>query len=334
MKVAIGIIGSGNILSSHLAAMRANPEFNLVSVCRRSEDKLREQAGELGCRGFTDYHELLAQKPDVVVISLPHGMHCRVTLEAFEAGCHVLVEKPMAVSVDECNRMLEGAEKYKKHLIVTESASFYPGATLTGQKFAAGDLGRFFTGCFIAQRRYFSPSRPKWFLDPAMSGGGMWSNVGLHRLAVIRACLPGLTPVSVTGSVCHVPEYEVEACTSAFVRYGDGGSMLYEEIGYYPKTPWLNGGTHLIFENGIVMWDKTTWRMMTRDEIEIEEKLSTLEVANAPIYANMLRAIRGEDYAPKARELALDTAVAHAAYASSQMGRTISLDEPEWRINP
>ena len=333
-KVTIGCIGVGEILDAHLKGLRANPEYELVSICRRSEDKLHRMAAQLGCEGFTNYHELLAQKPDVVLVSLPHGLHCRVTLEAFEAGCHVLVEKPMAVSLDECNRMLRAAHERGRHLIVTEAASFTPGAILTGQRFKAGELGRFFTGSIINERFYFHEGRPRWFLDPAMSGGGMFINVGVHRLATARACLPGLVPVSVSASVCYLPDHDCEACTSAIVRYKEGGSMLYEEVGYYPKPEWLNVGTHFVFEEGIVTWDDRTWRLMRRDGRQIGEALPAAGAPYAPVYANMLRAIRGEEYGPKARECALDVAVAQAAYVSARDKREIYLTSGEWIDGP
>jgi len=332
-QVAIGLIGIGDILPSHLAALKALPEYKLVGVCRRSKDKLERTASELGCKGFTDYRDLLAERPDVVLVSLPHGLHCQVTEEALCAGCHVLVEKPMAVSVDECRRMLATAKQCDRELIVTEAASFEPGAVLTGEKFKAGQLGRFFTGSIINERFYFHEGRPAWFLDPAMSGGGMFSNVGLHRLARARACLPGLTPVSVSATVSHLPDYQVEACTSAIVRYKEGGSMLYEEVGYYPKPDWLNVGVHMVYEKGIVTWDETTWRMMTRSGREVTDALPSVK-AYVPSYENMLRAIRGEPYEPQTWEYAVDTAIAQGAYASAREGREIDLTSPPWAIAP
>jgi len=331
-RITLGMIGIGDILASHLAGLKANPDFKLVSVCRRSKDKLKKQAQQLDCKGFTDYHDLLAEAPDVVLVSLPHGLHCKVTIEALEAGCHVLVEKPMAVSVAECNRMLETSQKCGKHVLVTESASSNPGALLTGKKFKAGKLGRFFTGSILNARFYFHEKRPDWFLDPAMSGGGMFSNVGLHRLAIARACLPDLTPVSVSASVSHLPEYQVEACTSAIVKYKDGGSMLYEEVGYYPKPEWLNVGTHFIFEQGAVMWDDRVWRMITRTGKEVKEVLPQPVPGYSIVYANMVRAIHGKEYGPKAWEYAVDTAIAQAAYASSRESREIDLASPEWSV--
>jgi len=330
--VTIGFIGIGNILPSHLKALEANPEYRLVSVCCRSENRLRQTAARLGVKGFTNYRDLLAEKPEVVLVSVPHSLHAEIAIEALRAGCHVLVEKPMAVKVEECNQMLRSAESQARHLLITEAASFQPGALLTGEKFKAGELGRFLTGSIINARFYFHAGRADWFLNPAMSGGGMFINVGMHRLAIARACLAGLTPLSVSASVCQIPHYEIEACTSALVKYQEGGAMLYEEVGYFQRPEWLNCGTHFIFESGIVAWDEKTWRILCRDGRQFDEKLPITQTPYAPIYANMLRAIRGEEYGPKAWEYATDVAIAQAAYASSREGKEIDLRSPEWTI--
>jgi hypothetical protein len=161
----------------------------------------------------------------------------------------------------------------------------------------------------------------------------MFSNVGLHRLGVARACLPGLTPVSVSASVSHVPDYRVEACTSALVRYGEGGAMLYEEVGYYPRPAWLNVGTHFIVEEGIVGWDEKAWRVVKRNGEQVEEALPPAGEGYGPVYANLLKALRGEDYGPRAWEYGVDTGIAHAAYASARGGREIDLTRPPWAID-
>jgi predicted dehydrogenase len=331
-RVSLGIIGLGNILDAHLRALDQLPDFEAVAVCDAAPEKRERVAATLGARPVATYDELLRSAPDVVVVNTPHGLHCEMTVAALEAGCHVLVEKPMAVSVDECRAMLAAAKAHGRELIVAESAGHTPGAVRTGEKFAAGELGRFFTGGIISARFYFREGRPAWFLDPAISGGGMFSNVGLHRLAVARASLPGLTPVAVSGSVSHQPEWDVEACTAAHVRYAEGGAMLYEEVGYYPRPEWLNAGVHFVFAEGVVSWEERHWRMMRRDGQEVVEDLPAAP-GYRPIYENMLRAVRGESLGPTARGYAEDTVIAHAAYASAQTGREIDLRTPSWNLN-
>jgi predicted dehydrogenase len=320
-RVSLGIIGLGNILDAHLRALDQLPDFEVTAVCDVAPEKRERAAAKLKARAFAGYGELLGSAPDVVVVNTPHGLHCEIAVAALQAGCHVLVEKPMAVSVDECRAMLAAAKAHGRALLVAESAGHEPGAVRTGEKFGAGELGRFFAGSIINGRFYFHEGRPAWFLDPAMSGGGMFGNVGLHRLAVARACLPGLTPIAVAASVSHQPEWRVEACTTAHVRYAEGGAMLYEEVGYFPRPEWLNAGVHFVFAEGIVSWDDRHWRMAQRDGREIVEALPAAP-GYRPIYENVLRAVQGEDYGPGARGYAEDVAIVHAAYASARTGHT------------
>ena len=262
MSITVGLIGLGSILPSHLAALKTAPEFAVASVCDAAPERAHRRGDELGCRAFTDWRELLQTPPDLAVVALPHWLHCDVCVAALRAGCHVLVEKPMAVSVAECNEMLRAAAECDRRLLVAEGASYDPGAVLTGRRLADGQLGAFFTGACINERFYFREGRPAWFLDPALSGGGMFINVGVHRLALARAALPGLTPVTVSASISHAPERPVEACTSLIVRYAEGGSMLYEEVGYYNRPDWLNVGRHFVFEQGIVAGDESLHRAL------------------------------------------------------------------------
>ncbi|MBT4497720.1 MAG: Gfo/Idh/MocA family oxidoreductase [Gemmatimonadetes bacterium] len=332
-RCTLGIIGAGNILDSHLRALEQLPRIDVTAVCDTHVERRKQIAAQLNIRSYADYRDLLAEPPDAVLVALPHGLHCAVTVDALRAGCHVLVEKPMAVDVEECRQMLSAAEMCGRQLLVAESASSLPGPVRTGEKFARGDLGEFFTGGIVNERFYFHEGRPAWFLDPVMSGGGMFANVGLHRLAVTRACLPNLTPISVSGSVSHQPEWQVEACTTALVRYAEGGSVFYEEVGYFPRPEWLNAGTHYIFAEGIVTWDDRRWRMMSRSGAEYEEDLPP-NPGYLPIYENLLKAMCGQDYTSRARECAADTAIVQAAYASARAGREIDLRSPEWCIEP
>ena len=315
-----------------MATVEQFDDFDITAICDADPARVEAWQQRVGGRGFTRHTDLLEAPPDVVVVALPHALHGVVSVEAMGAGCHVIVEKPMATTVEDLRSMLKTACDRRRALIVSETGSFEPGVVETGRRYARGDLGRFLTGSSINARRYFNSDRPQWFLDSQASGGGMFGNVGLHRLANARGCLPGAIPASVTAAVAHVPEHAVEACTSALVRYRDGGSMLYEEVGYFERPPWLNGGRHFIFEKGMVSWDDTTWRMMPRDGAEITRDLPPAETTYASVYRNLLLAIDGQPCAPETRELAQDAAIAQAAYESGRTGRDVDLGSEDWRI--
>lgn len=333
MSYTVGFIGLGAIARSHLPAIAVQDGLHLVAVCDRDEHALRARAGEYGVAGYRDYRDLLASGADVAVVALPHHLHCEVAVAALQAGCHVLVEKPLAVSVEQCRAMLQAARHVGRILAVTDTASYHPGALLTGERFRNGALGRFLSGIHHNARFYFHEGRPTWFLDPATSGGGMFANVGLHRLAQTRACLPGLEPVTVSAAVARVAEHPVEACTSALVRYRTGGAMHYEELGYVPRPGWWPLDAHYVFEDGMVTFDAERWRLVTREGAEHQEALPGAGNPYEPVYRDLLRRLQGETpLGPSGWESAADVAVVQGAYASARAGREVDLAAPAWQI--
>ena len=335
MSYTAAVVGLGTIAGAHLSAIEDQQRLRLTGVCDIDRDILARRGAETSVPGFHDYRELLQTAPDVVVVALPHHLHCDVAVAALEAGCHVLVEKPLAVSVEQCRTLLQAARRARRILAVSDTAAYHPGALLTGVHFRAGTLGRFLSGMHHNVRFYFHAGRPAWFLDPAASGGGMFANVGLHRLAQTRACLPGLVPCVVSAAVARLAEHPVEACTSALVRYQGGGAMHYEELGYITRPSWWPLSTHYLFEEGMVTFDAARWRLVTRASAEQEESLDTADNPYAPVYRDLLRRLDGEAaLGPEAWESAADVAVVQGAYASAAAGRETDLTAPSWRIDP
>ena len=334
MSSSVAMIGLGTIADAHLAAIAGQRRLRLIGVCDTDHDVLSSRRAETAVPGFHDYRDLLHSGPDVVVVALPHHLHCDLAVAALEAGCHVLVEKPLAVSVEQCRTMLQAARRARRILAVSDTAAYHPGALRTGAMFRGGTLGRFLSGMHHNVRFYFHAARPGWFLDPAASGGGMFANVGLHRLAQTRACLPGLVPCAVSAAVSRLAEYPVEACTSALVRYRGGGAMHYEELGYLARPSWWPLSTHYLFEEGMVTFDAARWRLVTRAGTEHEEPLSASADPYTPVYRDLLRRLDGEaPLGPEAWESAADVAAVQGAYASAEAEREIDLTTPDWRID-
>lgn len=329
----LGVLGAGQILQAHAEALADVAGLTVAAVCDTDDGRREQAARRFGARAFDSVADLLAaQATDAVLVALPHGLHCQATLAALAAGQHVVVEKPMAISVDEVNRMLAAARDAGRQLLVAESAAAHPGARRTGERFRVGDLGPFHTGHIINARFYFHEGRPAWFLDPALSGGGMFANVGLHRLATARTCLPGAVPARVSAGVVAHPAHPVEACTSAIVHYAAGGSMLYEETGTTPKPPWFGGGTAFHFAEGIVGWDAESWRWQRRDGTEEAVSLPP-HPGYRPLWEDLLHAVEtGERAVYDAAGFGADVAIAQATAASSREGREIDLRQPPWRV--
>jgi predicted dehydrogenase len=329
--ITIGIAGAGAILDHHLEALRLIPGVRVVGIADVDPVRRENRAAELGCAAFPDVHGICATRPTLVLVLLPHHLHHAAAIEALRCGCHVVVEKPMAIEERECVEMLREAARQDVLLAVADAAASVPGAVRTGERVRDGSLGRFLAGGVTNVRWYFDADRPAWFLDPARSGGGMFSNLGVHRLALARTCLPGLVPAAVSASVGRLDARPVEACTTAHVRYAAGGAMQYEEVGYFPRPSWLAAGIHFVFEKGLVSWDDSTWRVQGVGDVR-EEALAPRLVQYEPFWRGVAAALQGDGPRPSAEGGAMDVAVVRAAYRSAREEREIALDPAAWTV--
>ena len=117
--VRIAVVGTGIIGMSHLEAIKNTGVCTLCAVCDINDAKVKEIAKHYQVPYFTDYHEIVKQVDvDAVIINLPHYLHCESTIFFLEHGVHVLVEKPMANTTEECQRMISASDKSNRKLAV------------------------------------------------------------------------------------------------------------------------------------------------------------------------------------------------------------------------
>lgn len=199
-QLGVGVIGFGRVGGGHMSAAQRAPETKLVAVADVVADRVRQATERFGCLGFTDYHELLRRADvDVVMIGLPHFLHVSVTEEAAAAGKHVFVEKPMAMDVAECDRMIEACRRHGVTLMVGHS-QHYNGWNLAAKRLIdSGEIGDL---VFLTDS-WYKPlgleSRPAWGMDRAR-GGGMLQMNGSHMIDRLR-WFAGKRIVSVKGRV-------------------------------------------------------------------------------------------------------------------------------------
>ena len=159
------------------------------------EQHLKARSEELGItRICTEYAEVLTN-PDIVAVSIctPHALHCPMAIEAAEAGKHVLVEKPMAMTVDEATRMLEAAAANAVELYVAECASYSAQAKFLRELVTEGRyIGELTAAAVTAGFRapdYGYPGRREWLSSPDRGGTGSWMLHGIHTMAQLRFAL-------------------------------------------------------------------------------------------------------------------------------------------------
>ncbi len=190
MAVKWGLIGCGDIARKRIApALLALPDCELVAVSRAQFAQAEAFAREFGARKWhEDWRELCADEElDAVYIATPVHLHAAQTIAAAEAGKHVLCEKPMALDVRECERMIAACRANHVKLGVAYYRHFYPVIARIKGLLAAGAIGQ----VVLAQINAFEwfnppPDHPRrWLLEQEQSGGGPMFDFGCHRIEIL-----------------------------------------------------------------------------------------------------------------------------------------------------
>ncbi len=139
----VALIGGGAVIAkTHLDALAATPDAQLVALSDLSAERAGPRAAAAGVPLFADYHTMLAEtQPDLAVVCTPHPSHAAIALDCFAAGAHVLVEKPIAVEVAEADAMIDAAERAGRTLAVSFQQRFRPEVRQARALIDAGELG-------------------------------------------------------------------------------------------------------------------------------------------------------------------------------------------------
>jgi myo-inositol 2-dehydrogenase / D-chiro-inositol 1-dehydrogenase len=183
--VRVGLIGSGFVTAIHFEALRAAQGAEVVAVASPSPGHAERFAAERGIANhFTDYRTLLDLKTiDLVVLGLPNDLHCEVTCQAAAAGKHVVVEKPMALNLAECDRMIAACEQAGVMLGYAEELCFAPKYVRLKRLITEGAFGKVH---LVKQSEKHDGPHANWFYDTQRSGGGVTFDMGCHAIEFFR----------------------------------------------------------------------------------------------------------------------------------------------------
>lgn len=178
----VGLIGCGKVAHIHAAALRGIPEAELAAVCDVSAERIQAFAARYGARGYADVDVMLREsKVEAVVIGTPHPLHAAPAIRAMEKGVHVLVEKPLAANLADCDAMLTAAKRAGVLLSVISQRRFYEPVRRMKEAIDAGKLGRPALGVFTMY---------SW-REPAYYQSDPWRLCAQKKLAHIRVGVGG-----------------------------------------------------------------------------------------------------------------------------------------------
>ena len=206
-KIRVGIIGCGGIANGkHLPSLKNVPDVDMVYFCdiiRERAEKAAKEYGTKDAKVCTDYRELLEDKSiDVVHVCTPNRSHSTITVDALEAGKHVMCEKPMAINAEEAKKMVEAAKRTGKKLTIGYQNRHRPDSLYIKQEAENGTFGDIYFGKATAIRRRAVPT---WgvFMNEYEQGGGPLIDIGTHALDLTMWCMNNYSPKYCVGTTYH-----------------------------------------------------------------------------------------------------------------------------------
>ncbi|MGD6879867.1 Gfo/Idh/MocA family protein [Bacillus infantis] len=194
-QIKIGVIGCGSIAKHrHLPEYHLNGRAEIMAVCDIVEERAMDMAALYHAEAYTSYEDLLANPEiDAVSVCTPNYLHAPISIAALKAGKHVLCEKPMAVSVEEAESMIEAARKYGKKLMIGHNQRFVPSHQKARAFIASGEAGKVYS--FRTAFGHGGPEgwsadgKDSWFFRKSEAFIGAMGDLGVHKTDLIRYLL-------------------------------------------------------------------------------------------------------------------------------------------------
>jgi predicted dehydrogenase len=249
-KIGIGMVGTGNISDLHSVGYLKNERARIVAVADVRESVAEEKRKNFGAsRSYIGYNELLRDDSiDAVDICVPNFLHSKVAIAAAEAGKHVLVEKPMAITVKECDEMISAAKRNGVKLMVGHNQIFYPPHQET-RRLIHEEIGR---PILLLTRLHngFRQNRG-WRADPSAVGGGFFMEACVHRLYLARYLMG--EPKRISSHMTKIfPDTVAEDIVQVAIDFENGiqGSLVANQGG---PIPLWDDRTEVIGSEGLII---------------------------------------------------------------------------------
>jgi predicted dehydrogenase len=335
-RVGFAIVGLGRISQvAVLPAFRHSKKAKLVAVVSGDLKKAKRLATRFGASAsytYEDYDRCL-ENPDVdaVFIATDNGTHARYSVRAAEAGRHVLCEKPMARTTDECRQMIQACRENKVRLMIAYRKYFEPASLALKKLVTGGKLGRLklihsaFT-FFLHPKK----SSPDWHLDPVASGGGSLVDVGVYCVNTIR-WLTGLEPVEASAYSWSTDPSRfsgVEESIGFQLKFPDAllvqasasnGAAQANFLKVFGEKGWAALDPAYAFDEERRLFGKIGGRWFEKRFKVIDEFALELDA-----FADSIR--RGRDPEPDGREGLRDVVTMQAIYQAAREGGWVPID--------
>lgn len=257
---SVAVIGVGSMGVHHARVYNELAEARLVAVADRNPGDAESAARQFNARAYTDYRKLLeVERPEAVSVAVPTAQHEEIAIAALEAGAHILVEKPIAATLEAGQRIIDCARRHKRLLMVGHILRFNPAIQHLKQKLDSGELGRVFQ--IVCRRIGPFPLR--------VQDVGVAIDLATHDLDLMRF-LTGMDPLRVFAESEHRLVAEHDDLLLGLLRFPEGITGLLE---INRLTPFRVREVLVLGERGLFHVDTLTQDMFFHEHMPPHETL-------------------------------------------------------------
>jgi predicted dehydrogenase len=330
------LVGAGVIGTVHARLIEAlGADAELVAVVDQDLDRARKLAEQYGGRAYPTPADAYAEDVDAVGVCLPSALHAEAAIEALRAGKHVIVEKPVDITLDAADRLIEAQRATGLTASVISQRRFQPPVAQIRTAIDDGTLGRVTSG--IAESAFFRPQSyydgDDWRGTLAIDGGGALMNQGIHALDLLVWMLGRPVRVSAqTGRLAH-EGIEVEDLAAATIQFESGAiGLLLASTAAYPGRPvrlTVHGdrGTAILDDDSLAYFSAAEADRPEAPGLDGPAGWGEVELAHLAQYRDFIAAVRaGRPPAVTLEAGRRSLATVLAVYESARSGRPVELE--------
>lgn len=346
-QVKFGVIGCGNAGGFHVMGSKGNPDSPVKYVAAHDlNDNVLTRFSRL--HKLTPYLELdkfLASDIDAVMMAVPHYLHVSIAKRVAEAGKHILCEKPMATTLEECDEMIAAAKKASVKFMIAENHRFLPAHRLVKKAVEDGligdvFLGRAYEGAFVPNHVFLDANNWQFTFDKG--GGGVVADQGCHKFATLNWILGDVDKTQCwLGKALSSPPNKAEDNAIILLRYKNG-AMITVDVSSVTSHP-LTNRIELHGTKGTILedhaWENPVSIFSSHEKAQVKGEFYSPKVEHGPYPKYYLISAREEDahfaecvlanktpeFTPEQAKQAI--AVTLLSYLSAKKGAAASMSE-------
>jgi UDP-N-acetylglucosamine 3-dehydrogenase len=343
--VKFGIIGTGAVWGFHKLGSKKNPKIKFISAYDIDERKLNRVAKYSKLEIYSTLEDFLKSDIEAVLIMVPHYLHRDIVVEVAESGKHIICEKPMATTLEECDDMIAATKKAGVKFMIAENHRFLPAHQFMkdiidrdyiGEIF----LGRTYEGAYVSPDQFLDPN--SWNFTYIKGGGGVVADQGVHKFTFLNWLLGEVDSAQCwLGKATNSPPIKGEDTAIILLRYKSGAMITVDLSSVTIHLP--TNRTELHGTRGTILedhsWENPIRVLSSHPEAEVKGEFYSPSIEHGPFpqyykismgyedayFAECILEDKEPEFTPEQAKQGV--AVVLLSYLSAKNGRITTMDE-------